>query len=588
MSTSETRLRSQLWFHESWRSRQHRHPYRTLHEFRDHPRGAPVGQPHHRHRPVGKRSLSLQPRAPAALGAGAGRDPGGGRGPARVSGPPHPGDRQAAYRGARPQSRLSRAGRGACTDYPLDGVVLTTGCDKTTPSQLMAAATVNIPAIVLSGGPMLDGWYKGQLTGSGTILWEARKLYAAGGDRLRGVHRDGGLVGEVGRPLQHDGHRVDDELPRRGARDGPSRVRGDPRPLQGAGGRSRTGRDGASSRDGPRGHHPVEDHDPRGVRERHRRPTPRSAARPMRRSTSTPLPATSACRSPSTTGNGSGTGSRFLVNMQPAGDHLGEGYFRAGGLPAVMGELLRAGKLYSDAVTVNGRTVGENYSDAHSEDTDVVRPFDPVRSREDAGFVVLKGNLFDAAIMKTSVIDETFRRRYLGAAGAGETSWKGGRSSSTARRTITAVSMTRRSRSTRNCFLVIRGCGPVGYPGSAEVVNMQPPDELIKRGIRELPTIGDGRQSGTSGSPSILNASPESRGRGQPRHSGDERHHPRGPRGRGPSTCWFRTRSSRRAASGSLPPDLPNHTPWQEIYRAHVGQLADGGGVRHRHQVPRT
>ena len=264
----------------------------------------------------------------------------------------------------------------------------------------------------------------------------------------------------------------------------------------------------------------------------------------------------------------------LLVNMQPAGEHLGEGYFRAGGLPAVMAELLGAGKLHADAITVNGRTIGENYSGVRSADHDVIRPFDePLK--EDAGFVVLKGNLFDAAIMKTSVIDETFRRRYLER--PGQENVVEGRAivfegPEDYHRRINDPSL----QVDENCFLVIRGCGPVGYPGSAEVVNMQPPAELIKRGIRELPTIGDGRQSGTSGSPSILNASPESAvGGGLAILETNDVI--RVDLEAGSIDMLVPDEELRARRERLAPPDLPNHTPWQEIYRSHVGQLADGG-----------
>ena len=264
----------------------------------------------------------------------------------------------------------------------------------------------------------------------------------------------------------------------------------------------------------------------------------------------------------------------LLVNMQPAGEHLGEGYFRAGGLPAVMGELLRAGKLHADAITVNGRTVGENYAGTESDDRSVIRSFDDPLM-EDAGFVVLKGNLFDAAIMKTSVIDETFRRRYLER--PGHENVVEGRAlvfegPEDYHRRINDPSL----EADENCFLVIRGCGPVGYPGSAEVVNMQPPDELIKRGIRELPTIGDGRQSGTSGSPSILNASPESAVGGGLAilRTNDVI---RVDLNAGTIDMMVPEEELRARRESLAPPDLPNHTPWQEIYRAHVGQLSEGG-----------
>ena len=456
--------------------------------------------------------------------------------------------------------------------YPLDGVVLTTGCDKTTPSQLMAAATVNIPAIVLSGGPMLDGWHRGRLTGSGTILWEARKLYAAGEIDYEG------FIELVASSAKSDGHcntmgtastmnslaeALGMSLPGCAAIPAPYRERGQ-----------------IAYETGRRIVDLVrEDVTPSKIMTREAFENAIVANSAIGGSTNAPIHVNAIARHlgvPLAIEDWQRLGHRIplLVNMQPAGDHLGEGYFRAGGLPAVMGELLRAGKLHPDVATVNGRTIGENYARARSADPDVIRSFD-TPLKEDAGFVVLKGNLFDAAIMKTSVIDETFRRRYLERPGR-ENVIEGRaivfEGPEDYRRRINDPSL----EVDENCFLVIRGCGPVGYPGSAEVVNMQPPDGLIKRGIRELPTIGDGRQSGTSGSPSILNASPES--------------------AVGGGLALLRTNDVIRVdlEAGSIdmlvpeeelrarrerlaPPDLPNHTPWQEIYRSHVGQLAEGG-----------
>ena len=456
--------------------------------------------------------------------------------------------------------------------YPLDGVVLTTGCDKTTPSQLMAAATVNIPAIVLSGGPMLDGWYRGRLAGSGTIVWEARKLYAAGEIDYEG------FIEMVASSAKSDGHcntmgtastmnslaeALGMSLPGCGAIPAPYKERGQ-----------------IAYETGRRIVEMVrQDLTPSKVMTREAFENVIVANSAIGGSTNAPIHVNAIARHIGVAlaiDDWQRLGHRIplLVNMQPAGDHLGEGYFRAGGLPAVLGELLAAGRLHAGALTVNGRTIEENYSGARSADHDVIRPFDdPLK--EDAGFVVLKGNLFDAAIMKTSVIDETFRRRYLE---------RPGRENVVEGRAIVFEGPEDYHRRINdpslevdeNCFLVIRGCGPVGYPGSAEVVNMQPPDELIKRGIRELPTIGDGRQSGTSGSPSILNASPES--------------------AVGGGLAILQTNDIIRVdlESGTIdmlvpeeelrarrerlaPPDLPNHTPWQEIYRAHVGQLAEGG-----------
>ena len=281
----------------------------------------------------------------------------------------------------------------------------------------------------------------------------------------------------------------------------------------------------------------------------------------------------------------------LLVNCQPAGDYLAEDYHRAGGVPAVMGELLRAGKLNGDAFTVNGRTVAENVAHAAPTDEDVIRPFDrPLKER--AGFVVMGGNLFDAAIMKTSGISDSFRARFLSRAGDPDAfeGWAivfDGPEDYRARIDDPTLGID------ETCILVMRGTGPVGYPGSAEVVNMQPPAELIRAGIHELPTIGDGRQSGTSGSPSILNASPESAVGGNLAilQTGDRlRVDLR--RRRVDILLAEETLAARRAAH--TPAELEHHTPWEELYRAHVGQLADGGclefATRYRSvtaQVPR-
>jgi dihydroxyacid dehydratase/phosphogluconate dehydratase len=264
----------------------------------------------------------------------------------------------------------------------------------------------------------------------------------------------------------------------------------------------------------------------------------------------------------------------LLVNMQPAGQFLGEAYYRAGGLPAVMHELHGAGKLHNDAMTVNGKTIGENYRDTPSSDRNVIRAYaEPLMA--DAGFSVLSGNLCDAAIMKTSVISAAFRKRYLERAGD-EGAFESraivfeGPEDYRARIDDPALAID------EDCILVIRGCGPLGYPGSAEVVNMQPPNYLLKRGVTELPTLGDGRQSGTSGSPSILNASPESAaGGGLAILQSDDR--VRVDLKLGTINMLIDEAELARRRSVLVQPVLENHTPWQEIYRNTVGQLADGG-----------
>ena len=456
--------------------------------------------------------------------------------------------------------------------YPLDGVVLTTGCDKTTPSQLMAAATVNIPAIVLSGGPMLDGWHRGRLAGSGTILWEARKLHAAGEIDYEE------FIEMVASSAKSDGHcntmgtastmnslaeALGMSLPGCAAIPAPYKERGQ-----------------VAFRTGRRIVEMVgEDLTPSKIMTREAFENVIVANSAIGGSTNAPIHVNAIARHvgvPLAIDDWQRIGHRIplLVNMQPAGEHLGEGYFRAGGLPAVMGELVRAGKLHAGAGTVNGRTIGENYGGVRPADQAVIRPFtEPLK--EDAGFIVLKGNLFDAAIMKTSVIGETFRRRYLERPGH-ENVFEGRaivfEGPEDYHRRINDPSL----EVDEHCFLVIRGCGPVGYPGSAEVVNMQPPDAIIKRGIRELPTIGDGRQSGTSGSPSILNASPESAvGGGLALLETNDL--VRVDLNAGTIDMLVPEEELRVRRERLAPPDLPNHTPWQEIYRAHVGQLAEGG-----------
>ena len=571
MSASGTRLRSQLWFHDLGdpdSTAIHIERYMNFGITREELQsGSPIigiAQSGSDLSPCNRVHLRLAERVQAGIRAAGG---------VPLEFPVHP----IQETGKRPTAALDRnlAYLGLVEvlhGYPLDGVVLTTGCDKTTPSQLMAAATVNIPAIVLSGGPMLDGWYRGRLAGSGTILWEARKLYAA--DEIDYEE----FIEMVASSAKSDGHcntmgtastmnslaeALGMSLPGCAAIPAPYRERGQ-----------------IAYETGRRIVELVrQDVTPSKIMTREAFENVIVANSAIGGSTNAPIHVNAIARhigAPLAIDDWQRIGHRIplLVNMQPAGEHLGEGYFRAGGLPAVMGELLRAGKLHSGAITVNGRTIGENYAGVQSADHDVIRPFDdPLK--EDAGFIVLKGNLFDAAIMKTSVIDETFRRRYLERPGQanvveGRAIVFEGPEDYHHRINDPSLGVD------ENCFLVIRGCGPVGYPGSAEVVNMQPPDDLIKRGIRELPTIGDGRQSGTSGSPSILNASPESAVGGDLAilQTNDVI---RVDLEAGTIDMLVPEDELRARRESLAPPDLPNHTPWQEIYRAHVGQLADGG-----------
>ncbi len=456
--------------------------------------------------------------------------------------------------------------------YPIDGVVLTTGCDKTTPSQLMAAATVDLPAIVLSGGPMLDGYYRGQLAGSGTILWEARKRYAA--EEINYEE----FIDMVASSAKSDGHcntmgtastmnalaeALGMSLPGCAAIPAPYKERGQ-----------------IAYETGQRIVALVLDEvTPSKIMTREAFENAIVANSAIGGSTNAPIHINAIARHmgvPLDIKDWQIVGHEIplLVNMQPAGEHLGEGYFRAGGLPAVMHEVFKAGKGHPGAMTVNGRTIGENYVNTVPEDPNVIRSFDNPLMRE-AGFVVLSGNLLDAAVMKTSVINDEFRARYLSRPGQEDVMECraivfDGPEDYHARINDPALNID------ENCILVIRGCGPVGYPGSAEVVNMQPPDALIRAGIRELPTLGDGRQSGTSGSPSILNAAPESAVGGGLAilQTGDLIRVDLNA-----STINMlvpeEELSARRAAFEV--PVLDHQTPWQEIYRAHVGSLDTGG-----------
>lgn len=456
--------------------------------------------------------------------------------------------------------------------YPIDGVVLTTGCDKTTPSQLMAAATVDLPAIVLSGGPMLDGYYRGQLAGSGTILWEARKRYAA--EEINYEE----FIDMVASSAKSDGHcntmgtastmnalaeALGMSLPGCAAIPAPYKERGQ-----------------IAYETGQRIVALVLDEiTPSKIMTREAFENAIVANSAIGGSTNAPIHINAIARHmgvPLDIKDWQSVGHEIplLVNMQPAGEHLGEGYFRAGGLPAVMHEVFKAGKGHPGAMTVNGRTIGENYVNTVPEDPNVIRSFDNPLMRE-AGFVVLSGNLLDAAVMKTSVINDEFRARYLSRPGQEDVMECraivfDGPEDYHARINDPALNID------ENCILVIRGCGPVGYPGSAEVVNMQPPDALIRAGIRELPTLGDGRQSGTSGSPSILNAAPESAVGGGLAilQTGDLIRVDLNA-----STINMlvpeEELSARRAAFEV--PVLDHQTPWQEIYRAHVGSLDTGG-----------
>ena len=455
--------------------------------------------------------------------------------------------------------------------YPLDGVVLTTGCDKTTPSALMAASTVDIPAIVLSGGPMLDGWHEGELAGSGTVIWRMRRKFAAGEiDReefLQAALDSAPSVGHcntmgTASTMNALAEALGMSLTGCGAIPAAYRERGQ-----------------MAYRTGKRAVELVwEDIKPSDVMTRESFLNAIRVNSAIGGSTNAQPHLAAMAKHAGVDlypddWQVQGFDIPLLANVQPAGQYLGERYHRAGGTPAIMWELLTTGNLDGSCRTVTGRTMAENLEGREATDREVIRPFDrPLK--EKAGFAVLKGNLFDFAIMKTSVISEGFRERYLQEPGRegvfeGKAVVFDGSEDYHHRINDPALGID------ENTILVIRGAGPLGWPGSAEVVNMQPPDHLLRKGIASLPTIGDGRQSGTADSPSILNASPESAAGG--------------------GLAWIRTGDviridlnqgrcdmlvepeeiERRKADG-IPAVPADATPWQRIYRKSVTQLSDG------------
>ena len=456
--------------------------------------------------------------------------------------------------------------------YPIDGVVLTTGCDKTTPALLMGAATVDLPAIALNGGPMLDGWWKGKRAGSGTIVWESRRLLAEGAiDYAEFMNRACASAPSLGHcntmgtasTMNALAEALGMTLSGAAAIPAPFRER-----MEMA---YRTGRRIVGMVE--------EDLKPSDILTRQAFENAIRVNTAIGGSTNAPPHLQAIARhagvelSPwdwQTLGHDL----PLLVNMQPAGAYLGESFFRAGGVPAVIGELLAAGQLHGDAMTASGTVLAEAHGGARSLDHDVIAPFErPIRTR--AGFRVLSGNLFDSALMKTSVISDDFRDRFLSRPGregvfeARAVVFEGPEDYH-ARVNDPALGIDEET------MLFIRNVGCVGYPGSAEVVNMQPPDALIRRGIAHLPTAGDGRQSGTSESPSILNASPEAAVGGGLAllETGDR---VRLDLDAGTLDALVDAAEWDRRRAAWQPPDLHHQTPWQEIYRTHVGQLADGG-----------
>ena len=459
--------------------------------------------------------------------------------------------------------------------YPLDGVVLTIGCDKTTPACLMAAATVNIPAIALSVGPMLNGWYQGRRTGSGTIVWRARQMLAAGEidaeEMLRLVASAAPSTGYcntmgMATTMNSLAETLGFSLPGSAAIPAPYRDRQE-----------------IAWRTGKRIVGMVhEDLKPSDLLTRdafHNAIVVNSA---LGGSTNAPIHLAAIARHagvdlPLKDWQEVGHKVPLLVNLQPAGEYLGEDFYRAGGVPAVIAQLMSRGLIREGAPTANGRTIGENCRGARIEDEAVIRPIDrPLMA--DAGFLVLSGNLFDSAIMKTSVIDADFRRRFLTNpqdpdAFEGPVAVFDGPEDYHHRIDDPALGIT------PDTLLCMRGTGTIGYPGSAEVVNMRPPAYLISAGVHSLPCLGDGRQSGTSASASILNASPEAAAMGGLAllRTGDRvRVDLRGCKVNVllPAEELTRRRRELEQAGGYRFPS--SQTPWQEISRSRVGQLSSG------------
>ena len=459
--------------------------------------------------------------------------------------------------------------------YPLDGVVLTTGCDKTTPAALMAAATVDLPAIVLSGGPMLDSHSRGELTGSGTVIWQCRQKYAVGEitrEEFLQVALDSapsiGHCNTMGTASTMNAMAEALGMSLTGCAAIPAAYRERSQMAY------RTGRRAVEI--------VLEDIRPSHILTRAAFLNAIRVNSALGGSTNaqphlTAIAAHSGITLDAEDWQVHGHDIPLLADVQPAGRFLGERFHRAGGVPAIMHELLSAGKLDGTCLSVTGRTVGDNLAGLEASDREVIRPYlDPLKDR--AGFQVLNGNLFDFAIIKTSVISEEFHKRYLSTPGR-EGCFEcraivfDGAEDYHARINDPSLNID------ENCILVIRGAGPIGWPGSAEVVNMQPPDALIKKGVTSLPTLGDGRQSGTSASPSIVHASPESAAAG--------------------GLCWLRTGDVIRVNLSEGKCDAlvsveeienrlkgvnkkvpASRTPWQKIYRDEVLQLSEGAGLR--------
>ncbi|ANN65078.1 IlvD/Edd family dehydratase [Bordetella bronchialis] len=513
--------------------------------------------------PCNRHHLELSQRTKAAI-----RDAGG----IPMEFPVHP----LAEQGRRPTAALDRnlAYLGLVEilhGYPLDGVVLTTGCDKTTPACLMAAATVDIPAIVLSGGPMLDGWHEGKRVGSGTVIWHARNLMAAGKIDYEGFMTlatasspSVGHCNTMGTALSMNSlaEALGMSLPGCASIPAPYRERGQMAYATGL-------RIVEMVR---------EDLRPSRILTRRAFENAIVVASALGASSNCPPHLIAIARHMGIEltlddWQRFGEDVPLLVNCVPAGEYLGENFHRAGGVPAVQHELLAAGRLHGDCLTVSGRTVADIAGNAATTDRDVIRSCDaPLKQR--AGFIVLSGNFFDSAIMKMSVVGDDFRKAYL--------SKPGDENAFEARAIVFDGPEDYHARIDdpdlgidEHCILVIRGAGPIAYPGGAEVVNMAPPARLIQQGIDSLPCMGDGRQSGTSASPSILNMSPEAAAGGGLAllRTGDRIRVDLNARTVTLAVDPAELEARRGEPAFEIPPP---QTPWQEIFRGMVGQLSTG------------
>ena len=462
---------------------------------------------------------------------------------------------------------------------PIDGVILTTGCDKTTPAALMAAATVNIPAIVLSGGPMLDGNYKGKKAGAGTIIWEARRLHAKGEinyeefmDMAAASSPSPGHCNTMGTAssMNSVAEALGMSLPGCAVIPAPYRER-----------------EQISFETGSRIVNMVhEDLTPSKIMTKKAFENAVVVASAIGASSNCTTHLIAIAKHMGVKfdlSNWQKLGHKIplLANCQPAGEHLMEGFYRAGGIPAIMKELMKHKKIHQNLITVTGKTVAQNLRKKINVDRDVIKTFKD-NLTDKAGFLVMKGNFFSSAIMKTSVISKEFRERYLSNPKHPNV-FKGKAVVFEGPEDYHKRINSKKLKIDENSILIIRGCGPVGYPGSAEVVNMQPPDRLLKKGINALPTLGDGRQSGTSESPSILHVSPESAVGGDLAivKTGDKMTIDLNKRRVDLQITKLEFTKRRKKKKIKK---LTNQTPWQEISRSNVGQLEDGACIMSRDQ----